>query len=72
MVRSNGSVYLVWEEDNLMDAWGLVLGKPVFAWKERTNPLFKGAGLCWNSLLLMRVGDTDTSILYIWVTMELA
>lgn len=55
-MRSNGSGYLVWEEDNLMDAWGLVLGKPVFSWKEQTNPLFKGAGLCWNGLTIVDAG----------------
>lgn len=51
-MRSNRSVYLVWEKDNLADAWVLVLGKPIFSWKEWTNPFLKGIGLHWTNLTI--------------------
>lgn len=55
-MRSNGSVCLIWEEDNLMDGWNLVLDKPAFLGKEWTNPFFRGVGLHQNDLTIVDGG----------------
>lgn len=47
----NGRVYLLGEGDNTMDAWDLVLAKPVFSWEEWTTP-FEDDGLHWKNLTI--------------------
>lgn len=44
-------VYLLGEGDNTMDAWDLVLAKPVFSWEEWTTP-FEDDGLHWKNLTI--------------------